>query len=674
MIIISGQSPAPSEKLVLPTEVVSFILVEKNNSIVSISNTDVYIDNFLAIKSGEFTPEFDGEDSLIDRDGDNVIFTISALNPFKLGSNVEVRIRTEDLDNNVYNFSYIFSVIPNNPILIDSNPKNDQIIKNPQILYFSFEDVIYDVDVSSLKILLEDNILLNNSSFNEDFCSTSLSDIIRVSDGVLVRIGLKNFLKNGKFNIKYSIKNTNSGILNGFLKFEVELTEATLPDIFPQIVYEGSQRGIERVANLGIGDSVLIKWRKPFSRSYKGETYFSIYQSESRLGIFDQNPKYIAKNSILNGNINGLRSGTMYAFAGRAFEVYSESFTTDGMTEHNNSFFIVPEKTTLTSMVSATSLILEVESTDGYPDYGILIINKTEVVRYVSKTENSFILGSGYRGLSGTQPSVFVPGDEVNLFFACQDKNSNIVTVVPTASDGYSIDRNINEVGTLVTDYSDEDQKFFQGFDFCGYHRALPQKTLQGVDDCPSYLGGEFNGFRGFNLFDRMISREEVLLDQTGEPVILLRRVWNGRTCSCANLRGQHPKLKSCKDCFGTTFEGGYDQFNYRRRIDGRVMVKFGDTTEDLKLGQQGHMQVEYEPSCWTLPAPAIRDRDLIIRFDYTNDIEYIYEVLDVTKEKLVFRHFTRQRLRLKRLDKTDIVYTYPIDYSLIRSYGEFLG
>jgi hypothetical protein len=123
----------------------------------------------LAIKSGEFTPEFDGEDSLIDRDGDNVIFTISALNPFKLGSNVEVRIRTEDLDNNVYNFSYIFSVIPNNPILIDSNPKNDQIIKNPQILYFSFEDVIYDVDVSSLKILLEDNILLNNSSFNEDF-------------------------------------------------------------------------------------------------------------------------------------------------------------------------------------------------------------------------------------------------------------------------------------------------------------------------------------------------------------------------------------------------------------------------------------------------------------------------------------------------------------------------
>ena len=281
---------------------------------------------------------------------------------------------------------------------------------------------------------------------------------------------------------------------------------------------------------------------------------------------------------------------------------------------------------------------------------------------------------NGFRGLSGTAPSIFIAGDIVELFFACQDKNSNIITSIPTASDGYAIDRQINEVGTLVTDYSDEDKKFFQGFDFCGYHRALPQKTLQGIDDCPSYLGGEFNGFRGFNLFDRMVGREEVLLDQSGEPVILLRRIWNGTTCSCANLRGQHPKVKSCNECYGTTFEGGYDQYLYKRRVDGRVMVKFGDTAEDLKLTQQSHMQVEYEPSCWTLPAPAIRDRDLIVRFDYTNDIEYIYEVLDVTKEKLVFRHFTRQRLRLKRLDKTDIVYTYPINYSLIRSYGELLG
>ena len=91
----------------------------------------------------------------------------------------------------------------------------------------------------------------------------------------------------------------------------------------------------------------------------------------------------------------------------------------------------------------------------------------------------------------------------------------------------------------------------------------------------------------------------------------------------------------------------------------------FGDTTEDLKLGAHQHLEQVYEPQCWTLPTPAIKDRDLIVRFDFNDDIEYIYEVLDTTKDKLFYRHFTRQKLRLKRLDKTDIVYTYPYELDI---------
>jgi len=672
MIILAGQSPSPSEIMVLPTEDIYFSLIEKNGSILNLGKTKIIINGALAFDGGIFTTEFDGNESDVNRIEDNINFLIDPIEPLKLGSVVSIKIQTFDLDDKIYNFEYVFKIIPNHPILIESSPKSLEKIAYPQIMHFSFEDVISDVNSSSIKIILENNVLLESGSFNDEFC-TSKSDIIKVLDGAIVRIDFKNFLKNGSYKIRYFAENSIGGSLFGELNFTVNLVEATLPDLFPQIVYEGGVRGLERVANLGIGDSVLLKWHKPFSRSYKGSAFFAVYQSEDRLGIFDSLPKYIANPGILNGNINGLRSGTLYAFAGRAFEVYAESFTTDGMNPLNSDFYVVPEPTTITSNIGTSDLVINVDSTDGYPEYGILLLNKTEVVRYISKIPNAFILESGFRGLSGTTPSIFVPGDSVEIFLSCQDKNSNIITVIPTASDGYAIDRQLNEIGTLVTDYSDEDRKFFQGFDFCGYHRALPQKTLQGIDDCPSYLGGEFNGFRGFNLFDRMVSREEVLLDQTGEPVILLKRIWDGITCSCANLRGQHPKLKSCNSCFGTTFSGGYDQFLYKRRIDGRVMVKFGDTVEDLKLSQQSHMQVEYEPSCWTLPAPAVRDRDLIVRFDYTNDIEYIYEVLDVTKEKLVFRHFTRQRLRLKRLDKTDIVYTYPIDYSLIRSYGELL-
>jgi len=673
MIILAGQSPSPNEKMILPTENVSFTLIEKSGSIVNLSKTKVIINDALAYDSGDFLPEFDGAESSVDRVGDNVIFLISPILPFKLGAVVLIKVQTFDIDGKVYNFDYVFQVIPNNPILIESSPIQKDKLQYPQVIYLYFEDIISDVNSSSIKVILENIILLEDGSFNSEFCSDK-SDITKVADGAIVRIDLKNFLKNGPYKIKYSSENNIGGFLYGEFDFSVELIEATLPDVFPQITYEGSVRGLEKVANLGIGDSVLLKWHKPFSRSYKGDAFFAIYQSENRLGIFDSLPKYISKPGRLTGNINGLRSGTLYAFAGRAFEVYSESFNPDGMESLNDDFYIVPSPTTVSIGVGISDLIINVSTTSGYPEYGILLINKTEVVRYTSKLSDAFILESGFRGLSGTIPSIFVPGDLVELFLACQDKNSNIITAIPTSSDGYAIDRQINEIGTLVTDYSDEDRKFFQGFDFCGYHRPLPQKTLQGIDDCPSYLGGEFNGFRGFNLYDRMISREEVLLDQTGEPVILLRRIWNGTTCSCANLRGQHPKVKSCNGCFGTTFEGGYDQYLYKRRVDGRVMVKFGDTVEDLKLSQQTHMQVEYEPSCWSLPAPAIRDRDLIVRFDYTNDIEYIYEVLDVTKEKLVFRNFTRQKLRLKRLDKTDIVYTYPINYALIRSYGELLG
>lgn len=672
MIILAGQSPSPSEKMILPTEHVSFTLVEKGGSIVNLGRTKVLIDDALAYDSGNFLPEFDGAETSVDRIGDSIVFLISPVIPFKLGSVVLVKIQTFDINGQAYNFEYVFQIIPNHPILLESSPIQKEKLRYPQIIYFSFEDIISDVNSSSITISLENILLLENGSFNSEFCSLK-SDITKVADGAIVRLDLKNFLKNGSYKIKYSAENMVGGKLYGELDFSVELIEASLPDVFPQIVYEGSVRGLERVANLGIGDSVLLKWHKPFARSYKGEAFFAIYQNENRLGIFDSLPKYIAKPGKLSGNINGLRSGTLYAFAGRAFEVYADSFSPEGMTPLNDDFYIVPDPTAISMGVGSSDLIINVTSTEGYPDYGILLLNKTEVVRYTSKLPEAFILESGFRGLSGTTPSIFVPGDSVELFLACQDKNSNIITTIPTASDGYAIDRQINEIGTLVTDYSDEDKKFFQGFDFCGYHRPLPQKTLQGVDDCPSYLGGEFNGFRGFNLYDRMVSREEVLLDQTGEPVILLKRIWNGTTCSCANLRGQHPKVKSCNECYGTTFERGYDQYLYKRRVDGRVMVKFGDTVEDLKLSQQTHMQVEYEPSCWTLPAPAIRDRDLIVRFDYTNDMEYIYEVLDVTKEKLVFRHFTRQRLRLKRLDKTDIVYTYPLDYSLITNYGNLL-
>ena len=63
----------------------------------------------------------------------------------------------------------------------------------------------------------------------------------------------------------------------------------------------------------------------------------------------------------------------------------------------------------------------------------------------------------------------------------------------PTYVDGYESGREIDGTGLVVTDYSDNDKKFFQGFDFCGYHRAIPQQVFQGENDC-----GRVDVFRMF--------------------------------------------------------------------------------------------------------------------------------------------------------------------------------
>ena len=117
--------------------------------------------------------------------------------------------------------------------------------------------------------------------------------------------------------------------------------------------------------------------------------------------------------------------------------------------------------------------------------------------------------------------------------------------------------------------------------------------------------------------------------------------------------------MRSCSKCYGTGYVGGYDQFINRRRQDKLLMMSFPDTLEDLKLDPKSNLEQVYDPTCWALPIPTIRDRDLIVRFDFTGDQEFFYEVLNVTREKIMYKHFGRQKVSLKRLDKTDIVYHF---------------
>jgi hypothetical protein len=661
MLSISGQYPSEGTKGAALDSLIEFSIINDGTGIDS-STLIVEVSGATAISDLEFQKGFDGLYSEIEISSELVNIVIDAEDLFRQGQVISVKVQVENLEGSFFNYNYLFKTVAPEPTLELSSPTENELVKSDQVVFLQFKDEIDDINVSSINIWINSLEAVIDGVFQDTF-SGETSVITKIEDGATVRIEPVESFRDGPYIVKYYVEDTSGNILQGDLLYSVDLPEVVLPSTFPQVSFLGLNQGIRKVSSMGRGDMFRIDWNQPMSRSYKGDSFALIYHDESRLEIFDSNPKYIAKSSICSADVSGFTPGLTLSFAARALETFKDSLILDGMSEAADEIFIIPGDAVISEQIAQDATRIVVASTEGYPSSGILIINDAEVVRYTVKTDTEFLLPSNGRGLNGTSKGVYIQGDTLNMFFGCQDKNTAIIMATPTYFDGYESGRAISGTGLVVTDYTDSDKKFFQGFDFCGYHRAIPQNIFQGRDDCGSYLGGEFNKTRGMNLFDRMLNREEVILDQTGEPVILLKRIWDGPTCSCSDSRRQHPKVKSCKLCFGTGYAGGFSQYDYRRRNDGRIMVMFGDTVEDLKLGPHTHLEQQYEPACWTLPSPAVKDRDLMVRFDFNNDVEYIYEVLDVTKDKLFYRHYTRQRLRLKRLDKTDIAYTFP--YSL---------
>jgi methionine-rich copper-binding protein CopC len=658
MFSISGLSPSAGEKQVALNTDIEFTILDDGTGI-DISTLIVEVYGNRAVEGVDFKTGFDGVASEINPDGDNFNVVIDPETDFAKDANVFVKVQVKNMDGTYFNDTYVFRTLKEAPVLVTTNPEHGGTITGPQMITLEFEDPADDIDLSSIQVAINGLSFVVDGAFVSEQTGPN-GGIYEDSDTVVIKIDPIEFFKNGLYNMTWTIADENGGKSSGKVTFTVNVREATMPDNFPQTGFVGFFQGIQKVASCGDGQSMALDWNVPANRAFKSDVYVLIYINQSRLDIFDSDPSYIARADILSATINGLTPGQTLSFAARAMETYKNALDLTGAEELSDGFWRFPQATAVAQSVLDTDSIIYVDSVEGFGEKGYIQIG-TEVIRYngLSIENNAFLIPEGGRGLLGSTAGVYIQGDEVKFFTNCRDENTVIIMATPNFHDGYDLQREVANTGLVVTDYSDNDQKFFQGYDFCGYHQALPQHTLNGVDDCGTYLGGEYNGFRGFNLFDRMIGREEVLLDQVGEPVILLKRIWDGQICSCMSSRRVHPKVKSCKECFGTGYVGGYSQYDNRRRGDQRVMLSFADAVEDLKLGSYEHLEQDFEPSAWTIPIPAIRDRDLIIRFDFTDDQEYIYEVLKVSREKVVFRHFTRQRLDLKRLDKTDIVYTF---------------
>lgn len=228
--------------------------------------------------------------------------------------------------------------------------------------------------------------------------------------------------------------------------------------------------------------------------------------------------------------------------------------------------------------------------------------------------------------------------------------------------DGYH--QKTKDILTTNLTYSDAVNTGFAPYDYSGYHRTDPTMLLNG--SCiGSYIGGQqgcadgYSGVglqvRGLSIQDINMQRQEVLLSTTGEPVCLVQRRWTGITCDCMLPYNEYPEAR-CNRCFGTSFVVGWNQFFDPRRSDGRIMVRFDPVVDDLKATDSG-LESDMQPNCWTLPVPTIKDRDFIIRFDEDGNEEFRYEILNVTRNKLLLNQTGVQKFLVQRVRKTDVMY-----------------
>ena len=660
MFTLAGVQPENGSKRNEANSLVEFTIIDDGSGINS-STLIVMIDGQKAVEGADFMPGYLGQYSEINPSGSNLSVVIHPEVFFKINSIINVKIQFKDYLGKYSNFSYAFKTIEDRPYIFESSPRNLDNLISPQKLSLEFRDDSSTIDISSLNIRINNALVIYNGVFSSPFNGED-SNINQISaDNIIVTIDPEEFLRDGSYILNYSLVNNLGNKTIGFINFSIKYTDVPLPAVFPQGGFVGFFQGIKEVKDLGNGSQIYISWSKPASRFYKSDVYCLIYQSEDRLTIFDSNPRFIANANILEANLLNFNIGVGYYFAVRVMETYKGALNSSGMIQIDEDLFETPESTKLIFQISDEDSIIKVESTYGFPDKGVIRIGN-EIIRYVSidRTSNEFLVPESGRGLSGSTASYHDVDDDVLMFFSCQDGNNSIIYGTCTYQDQESTGRMYDGIGLIVPDFSDFEKMTHDGLDHCGYHKPLPWEALNGKNDCGTYLGGEYNGFRGVNIYQRALDREEELMENVGEKCVLLVRKWNGETCSCVTLRRQHPKVRSCKFCYGTGIVGGYEQYINQRRSDKRVMVRFYESPENLGFGEHQHLNQDFKPSALALYKPIIKDRDIVIRFDYTDDIEYIYEVLDVSRERFVFNKYGRQKINMQRMDKTDILYQFP--------------
>lgn len=455
--------------------------------------------------------------------------------------------------------------------------------------------------------------------------------------------------------------------------------------------YFTTDLGLIAALDNGNGTEVSLDWKQAYPYNENNVVFYNIYYASKRVNVLDGYPDFIS--SDIGTTINGLVPGDTHFFSIRATEYNPNVFTISGMTEATEDLYYYPTST-LDGYINATATLIPA-NTNGFPNFGVILID-TEYIRYSSISGLGFIVSS--RSYGGTTASIHYSGSSITLYKGREESNTIIAQATPTfqkpnyaltyiLGDGYGPDgyrdgydgyahsdgylRFKQENIDSLTTNGDENNASgeFNRFDYCGTWRSMSPSSIMRGQCRRSYFGGaqvriDDDGNRHLvkvsDVQTHMLQREELLLETTGESFVLLRRMWTGMRCSCFMMRREHPDAR-CPLCYGIGFTQGFIQFFNPRRSDRRILVRIDPATDDLTIVDRGGLEPVYEPSGWTLPFPQIKDRDILIRFNNDNTEAWRYEILNVTRNKVLFTQVGAQKLTLKRLPKTSIIYQFPV-------------
>lgn len=448
----------------------------------------------------------------------------------------------------------------------------------------------------------------------------------------------------------------------------------------PEPIYANPPfRGIALAASRGDGNTIDFLWYKAIPPTNTYNVGYNFYFSNIKNNIFKEGVKYVVTNpNQLEGHLTGFTPGELYYFAVRGF-LYDPTLVDLSLLPNAvNGSKIYPE-TALTSDITDTDTIIPILDAEIFPPYGILQIGQ-ELIRYSNVDIGNNTIIASERGLYNTDPRLhttdgydgvrYYDDTFVRFFKGFEDKNTATVleenkfdypNYPRTDNDGYR-----EKEDNLTTDLvpTEEDQEDFPEYDYAGWHRTDPVDLLAGK--ClGSYIGGEYycaDGYlgigrqiRGIPIDDHNNQREEVLLNTTGESVVLFRKVWKAITSNQYTSTKETPEYRAL-DSFGVDTVLGYEQYFNHRRSDRRIMVRIEAAVDDL-VPQEDGLEPSYKPNCWTLSTPAIKDRDFFIRFNKDGTEEFRYMILNVTRNKIFLDNYGRQQFAVMRMPKTDPIY-----------------